>query len=300
MAQLPQGSIWDPFTTLGFRSPIADCRCVGTAVSRGKARCRQRIKLEDRQTADAILRLMALSHPTAQPISDLLQTLAKLLVCKGRHKFESRQIKDKVKDFSQRISNVVAESREGDPLSSPNRELEILPAANQNASSIAEEQLSLLRSELSERDRVLEAVQRQLDEERQNSSSLRNSLDLVTGCLQETESQLNVSNELVQALQTSASSSISELQDDLAAKQAEREDAWASFQYLEASTSSRILEVQNDRAAKEIELQNTRASLHEHQVSSSSTINALQWWTNLVVSVSLKEKTKTFKPWKHP
>lgn len=247
MAHLPQGWIWDPFRTLDLLDlppTHENFTCIGITKKWKKPRCLWSIDADQSKGAEFILRLMALNHPATVLSGDLLAKLAGHLLCSEQHK--SCQVNTKVKEFSRKIDFVVAELKERGNLLSRIQALEKLLVEEKENAPL------MLKAELSSTSTTLKLVQRQLEEQQQDSSTLRNDLEVAQNHLRETQSSMK--------------SRISEFQDSLAGKEAEHQQLVTAQRQLEKqqqeSSTLRIdLEVaQNDLRDAKFSLNHSRLS----------------------------------------
>ena len=241
MAQLPRGWIWDPFRTLNLRDKNANFTCIEEAVSENYTQCRNPINLEDRERADSILCSMASGQPTSVHLGDALEKLAEHLLCS----FHSDQKRNKVKEFSHKISYVEAELKEKRRLLS---------------------QIQDIQRDLDIAKREQRNLQSQLEAQEQLSSTLQSDLEDASKDLEEKRSQLENHDTSFRRLQTSTSSEISELEESLAATQSKLRTTETEH----GITDANIQHLLEDLAAKQAEFKKNEGkssgSRHLHVV----------------------------------
>ena len=109
-AQPNQVSLWDPYKVLDIHPLAGNFTCVGSAVTRGNARCRWGIGEARRQWANEALNAMGMRAPaTDRNTSELLRSIATALLCLERHQY---QIDERVKDWLRRIKEFLVKYNE--------------------------------------------------------------------------------------------------------------------------------------------------------------------------------------------
>ncbi|MCJ1269650.1 hypothetical protein MMC22_009542 [Lobaria immixta] len=303
MATRNSDQLWNPYNTLDLHSLGGNFSCVGSAISRGNARCRWSIHSTMQQQARQKLDAMAVEHPSSRAVTIALQEIVLLLLCSEVHQKQPEQRSAKVSEWSVKVQDVAVELEIKREMISQIQQLKADLSRYQEAQGQLESKLiasraiqdatssriMTLEADLAARKTKLQEFQHLLKEKdtillnQQSSAAAKTTLlqhDLKTtkSKLQETQLQLQESKSSFEEHQSSASSKIlkleialeeaksnvgSNLKTQLQEVENQLKEKDKVLQNHQSSAAAKTSALQRDLETTDAELQETRRQLHE-------------------------------------